>query len=534
MFLHSKIKYQNIFWAILPAFLLLIGSCSGNKTSNIFKEDYLNVDAFQNTLYQKLKPIDTTDTLLQKRLLTDMDLNVTYAYQLSTYKPFWFDKSGLIEAGAALPYHLQMLTYDGLDPEDYHLSRIRQIIRKVKNSKVGVLDSVEDWDAEMTKAYLSAAHDLLFGTGQINSEDTSWHIPNDKQFNGAAVLSRQMDTSNKFPSFDSFRPQLACYQQMRAAVKKWEGLNQDSIYLNTKKHLTLHQDSLIFKVLHKEFGRPYTLFNKDTLSALIATYQRMHQLNITGKADQSTLSSLKELPDYYMQRLFLNMERLREMPRLPGKEYVWVNIPMMKMKYVRDGKLLFQTKAVVGTVKRKTPSLSALMTNVIFNPTWTVPPTIVANDIARGIRRSGSRYLLEKGLRALNDRGEEVTHSVTAANYKEFTYQQPAGPDNALGQIKFNLPNPWDIYLHDTPHENAFSRQIRTLSSGCIRLQDPAGFAQTLLHYTPEQTDSLIQTGTTQSVKLKPPVPVYIIYLTVDADFEHGGLDYLHDIYQKD
>jgi murein L,D-transpeptidase YcbB/YkuD len=535
MFLHSKIKYRNVLPLIIAAgCLFFIASCSGNRTSNIFKEDYLNVDAFQNNLYQRLKPIDSTDSMLREKLLTDLDLNVTYAYQLSTYKPFWFDKSGLISAGYALPYQLKALSREGFDPEDYNLARIREIIRKAKNSRVGILDSVEAWDAEMTRSYLAAARDLLFGRQGTITGDSLWHIPNDKQFNGAEMLSAMMDTSNTFPTFDSFRPRIPVYHQMMQASSIWEDLNRDSIYLETKQHLVANKDSIFFRLLRKELGMSYKPFNPDSFSVLVSGYQRVHNLDVTGKVDKTTISSLKNAPDNYLQCLFLNMERLREMPRNFPEEYIWVNIPMMEMKYVKNGMVRFHTKVAVGSGKRKTPFLLAPMLNVIFNPDWTVPPVIVEHDIAEGIKKYGSNYLRKKNLQALNSDGKEVTASVNASNYKEFTYRQAPGPQNPLGRIKFNLPNPWDIYLHDTPHDNIFSRESRALSSGCIRLQDPEGLAQVLLHFSADQIDSLVNTETTQPVKLNRPLPVYIVYLTVDTDPKSGGLDYLNDIYHLD
>jgi murein L,D-transpeptidase YcbB/YkuD len=177
------------------------------------------------------------------------------------------------------------------------------------------------------------------------------------------------------------------------------------------------------------------------------------------------------------------------------------------------------------------------MANVVFNPPWGVPPTILKNDIGPGVGRSGSAYLARKGLRAFDSKGRDVTGSVNGSNYKRFSYRQPPGAHNSLGEVKFNLPNRWDIYLHDTPHRENFTNRLRALSSGCVRVQNPKVLAEAILedrNFTPEKIDSIIETRRTRFEQLKRNLPVYIVYVTVATDSTGNLLRYLNDVYGRD
>lgn len=197
-------------------------------------------------------------------------------------------------------------------------------------------------------------------------------------------------------------------------------------------------------------------------------------------------------------------------------------------------------RVVVGKNARQTPALNARMANVVINPSWGVPPTILKKDVLPGVQRGGSSYLARKDLKVYDHKGNPVDPSlVNASNYKQFVFRQPPGDDNALGYVKFNLPNKWDIYLHDTPHRELFAKEDRAWSSGCIRVQKPKEMAIYILHemeglrYTPERLDSVIQTAKTRYVTLKHKIPVHVVYLTA-FDNGNGDVRFLRDFYRRD
>lgn len=242
-----------------------------------------------------------------------------------------------------------------------------------------------------------------------------------------------------------------------------------------------------------------------------------------------------------MQSIAVNLERVRWLPQSWDSTYLVVDIPLMELFLRRNGANAMHMRVVVGKPARQTPSLGAPMANVVLNPPWGVPPTILKKDVLPGIQRSGNAYLSRKGLKAYDRHGDVINAgSINAKNYKSFTFRQAPGDDNALGVVKFNLPNPWNIYLHDTPHKGDFPNRNRAKSSGCIRVQEPREMAYYILNdmegkdYPQTKMDSIIETHKTLFVPLKNKIPVHIVYLTAFEDTTGNNLHFLQDIYKKD
>ena len=236
------------------------------------------------------------------------------------------------------------------------------------------------------------------------------------------------------------------------------------------------------------------------------------------------------------------MERIRWMQRQFGDIYLIVDVPQMELFLRKDGANVQHMRVVVGKPERQTPSLFATMANIVINPSWGVPPTILKKDVLPGLRKSGRKYMRKKGLKVYDNDGNVVDPSfINENNYKRYTYKQAPGDDNSLGYVKFNLPNPWDIYLHDTPHRDDFGKRDRFLSSGCIRLQYPKEMAIYILsdmekkkNYTPGRLDSIIATHKTKWEILKTKIPVHIAYLTAYADTTGKHVQFMRDIYFRD
>lgn len=536
--------YRLLVFTLITSFFL---ACNSDKepgkskgVTGIFSSDFVDVSDFKEALSKSMKPIDTKDTAFRHKLLSDPDFNVSYAYQLAEYQPLWFDETGIKKGGTELTKQLNDLWDEGLEPGNYHVGYIQQALTQLENGKDFPLDSIVQWDKTFTKAWLHAAKDLLMGSKEIHQGDSLWFAKNDTEFNGAAYLVKSLKAGSEFPSFDTFRPDIAEYAKMKNAVAQWSALKNDTQYLLLKKNIRPDQaDSTWQAVIEKELHGVQPVENDSAkgIQTWIATYQYYHQLKVTGKYDSATYAKLKLVPDDYIHNLQMNMDRLRALPSKAGAEHVWVNIPLMEVNYYRENELKFHSRVVVGKKSRQTPSLWAPMANVVFNPPWGVPPTILKNDIGPGVGRSGAAYLSRKGLRAFDSKGRDVTGSVNGSNYKRFSYRQPPGAHNSLGEVKFNLPNKWDIYLHDTPHRENFTNRLRALSSGCVRVQNPKILAEAILedrNFTPEKIDSIIDTRRTRFEQLKRNLPVYIVYVTVATDSTGNQLRYLNDVYGRD
>jgi murein L,D-transpeptidase YcbB/YkuD len=246
---------------------------------------------------------------------------------------------------------------------------------------------------------------------------------------------------------------------------------------------------------------------RDTLTALLPTHPQYNELKavlaVTPKKDTATIA-----------RIRTNMDRWRWLPRDLGPKYVIVNVPAYMVALVEDGQVVARRRAVAGAPKTATPSLSATISGVIFNPWWEVPQSI--SDEVRG----------KKGY-------------VTVPNGEgKVRYRQPPGPGNALGRMKLVMPNPHAIFLHDTNAKGLFDKQARAYSHGCIRTEDALGFAQVLLEDTGKWDKAAIQkaiaTGKPVQADLAAPVPVYITYFTAAAISEKSEIVAYSDIYGRD
>lgn len=235
-----------------------------------------------------------------------------------------------------------------------------------------------------------------------------------------------------------------------------------------------------------------------------------------------------------------NLERLRWLPQDFEDEYVIVVVPRMEVAMMEKGKETMKMKVIVGKVSRETPSLNADMQNVVFNPSWGVPPGILKKDVIPGLFSNGEAYLDKKGLEIYDRQGNPVDASqVNKDNYDNYIFRQPPSERNALGQVKFDLPNPYAIYLHDTPHKELFDKDERAYSSGCIRVHEPRKLANYILsemedkHYTMDEINEIVSHNNTEYVKLEKRIPVHIIYLTAYKP-SGGELEFYKDVYNKD
>ena len=238
-----------------------------------------------------------------------------------------------------------------------------------------------------------------------------------------------------------------------------------------------------------------------------------------------------------LTRLRANMERWRWLPRdLPARR-LEVRIPAFETALHRPDAPSLTHPIIVGARKTPTPSFAASIVSVTLNPTWEPPASIVRNELLPHFQRDPAAAVAE-GFDALDSSGAVVDPAAVDWTAQPFRYRlrQRSGPANALGQIRFDLPNPYSIYLHDTSARGLFARSDRALSHGCIRVGDPQSLAQAIID-APEWDDAALQTaiadGETKSIALSAPVPIYVLYLTASAG-EDGGVAYFDDIYHRD
>lgn len=273
------------------------------------------------------------------------------------------------------------------------------------------------------------------------------------------------------------------------------------------------------------------------LSVQLRLFQKSAGIRVTGAVGPQTVAALNNAGSAgSVDKLLDNMERLRWLPRNLGPRYVFVNQAAFEAQVIKDGKPEWTTRVIVGKPNTQTAMFSDEMEVVVFNPSWGVPPSIIANEYLPKLRRDPG-YLDRIGFKVVNQKGKVVSsRSVPWGSYGSkvpYGIQQPPGADNALGEIKFLFPNSHDIYMHDTPSRELFERDGRAFSHGCVRVQNPREFASVLLGWSPEEVAAKVESKGSETVKLSQKIPVHLTYFTAWPD-ETGKIVFFKDIYGRD
>lgn len=217
--------------------------------------------------------------------------------------------------------------------------------------------------------------------------------------------------------------------------------------------------------------------------------------------------------------LAANMDRWRWMPRNLGQRYLLVNAASFEATLWQDSKLVGRWEVIVGKTKSPTPIFAAQVNGVILNPWWEIPSSIAAEGISAMVR---------------NNPGAAAKRGYV---YENGRYRQKPGPNNALGRMKLVMPNPYNVYLHDTPAQSLFDREVRAFSHGCVRVGNALDLAAALLEptglWTKDRIDAEVAAGDTQTISLAAPIPVYVTYFTAEPDDE-GNMRFFPDIYRRD
>ena len=273
-------------------------------------------------------------------------------------------------------------------------------------------------------------------------------------------------------------------------------------------------------------------------------FQIRHGLTPTGVVDKRTLGALNVPASARLRQLRTNLGRLRKLAANAAKRYIAVNIPAAQVEAVENDHVVSRHSGVVGKLDRQTPVLRSKIFQVKFNPTWTLPPTVIERDIIpKGIemRRSGRDVLKRYQIDAYKTYGGKKLNSTTidwnSPAAKNYVYRQQPGKENPLGFVKIDFHNRHAVYLHDTPSKTIFGRNFRAASSGCIRVQNIQQLIAWLMRdvsgWDRNRVDQMQQTGETLNVKLKSQVPIYMVYLTGWATID-GMVHFRRDLYRRD
>ncbi len=440
---------------------------------------------------------------------------------------------------------------DGLTPADYHLDAITTALDAHKRAASSELTA--ELQLLLADAAAALADHLQYGKVRPSTLDKRWNV--DPRV-GAPPLDVALATIAAAPAADQQIEDLKLKHfiylglkqtlaKMRAlaAAGGWPVIPQGPAIKPDAKDLRM---PLIRKRLSvtgelAANGTPEDQSYGPDLQAAVKNFQAHHRLTDDGVLGRGTIEALNVTADARVAQLRANLERARWVVGGLGDTYVLVNLPAFKVYVIRNRKNVWETRTQIGREARQTPAFRAEMKYLVLNPDWTVPPTILAQDVLAGMR-NGQNTIAKKRLTILDDRGRAVDpgtidwQNATPRTFR-YTLRQPPGADNALGRVKFIFPNQYSIFLHDTPSQELFAADLRTFSSGCIRVEHALDLAHVLLEghptWTPEKIKAGLDTKQSQTIFLETPMPVLIVYWTASVGAS-GEIRYAKDVYGLD
>jgi L,D-transpeptidase YcbB len=275
------------------------------------------------------------------------------------------------------------------------------------------------------------------------------------------------------------------------------------------------------------------------VEAGVKRFQARHGITADGVVREQSFKAMNVPATVRLAQLRVNVPRLRDLSRNPGHRFVMCNLPAAQIEAVENGVAVSRHTAVVGKPDRPSPEINSKITEINFNPYWTVPVSIVRRDLIP-IMQKDANYLTNNHIRIFDQHNNELQPTQINWNTEEavnYRFKQDPGSFNSLGSVRINFPNTHQVYMHDTPSKNLFGEDFRFHSSGCVRVQNVRELVYWLLRGTPgwprSEVDRVIKTGERKDVKLKAPVPLYWVYVTAWATAD-GVVQFREDIYGRD
>ncbi len=503
-------------------------------------------------------------------------------YRQIDYQPIWMDHFALNESGEILVRSLKHTASDEWKAYRYRIAKLQTEIKRLSNQPkhAAAIDLLLS-DAFIDYAQQVLNRELLPNTGELDHPSfkkvaaapsiriTSLDVISllSQSLNKGKLRSLVSDLVPQHPGYERLANELDRYQNI-ADSGIWYPLNIESdlslgdrhpqiprlrwmlkAYGDFSNNLAWFESEsedkdplLLAQRYHKNKGAAEYVMDKQTVRAL-KHYQLRNGLKADGKLTQITLDTLNVAPYFIAQRIALNMKRWRYLPVDMGQRYILVNMADFRLDLIDDGQSELSMKVVIGRDQRRTPVLVETISAVILAPHWNVPHRIAMRDILPAAQLNPD-YLSSKHFKVFEGwqtPAQEI--DLENINWDGFnsrinTYRmvQAPGSNNSLGDVKFVLPNDKSIYLHDTNHKELFEQEMRALSSGCIRVEKPRKLAHALLkgqNWNSQLISKVIANAETRPVKLRKPIPVYLMYWTSWVD-DKGLLQMRKDVYQRD
>lgn len=463
---------KKIFIFVVLVFVVFMSCKNSKKEAFEASEDY----------FDTVRKI--TIHAIPEDLLADKSDSIRSYYQVFENHEIWVDR----ENREDLISQIEKTKEEGLNPDDYHINKIYQLELRKDSLQ---LEEQLAYDILLTQTYEKLCNHYY--KGKLNPDEVydNWDLF-EKKLSIAKLLKDAIDKKKIALSIKNLLPNHPTYLSLKEAlveINKLPNSKFDSIDTNLK--IKYNDDSEVVKEIKRRLVYWKDLTQNDTIYSshydskmldAVKKFQGRHGLFADGVIGIGTIRALNCNKETRKGQILANLERWRWFSRNLGEQYILINLPEYQLNYIKDNDTLATRKIVCGKPQRMTPILSSKLSNFVFNPTWTVPPTIIREDLS--VEASSNRNYFSKNRITIykgNNNTVVSPYEWNPEKAESYRYVQTPGYNNSLGLVKFNFPNHHSVYLHDTNHRDFFDYKYRALSSGCVRVQYPVDLAKLIL-----------------------------------------------------
>jgi L,D-transpeptidase YcbB len=441
---------------------------------------------------------------------------------------------------------------DGLDPADYQLPLLQELSKQV--AAQGATDTLKaQYDILLSEALLRLGYHLSFGKVDPQSFDAQWNYDRTlPRIDVAREIEEAIASTSVYDRVAALKPTHPLYVLLKQELARYRASEREGGWPAVPTGPALKPGTSDERVpaLRARLVRSGDLADASAsdpllydapLVAATRQYQQRNGLEADGVVGATTVAELNVPVAERITQLRVNLDRGRVLLHDLPDRFIVVNIAGYTIYLVQGQQIVWNARVQVGKTYRRTPLFRSEITYLVFNPTWTVPPGIIKADILPAARQD-PRSITRRGLRVLDTSGREVDPATIDwsrfnSGHIPYTLRQDPGPSNALGRVKFMFPNPYQVYLHDTPSQSLFERSDRAFSSGCVRVERALELAERVLddaeRWNQNSIAQVITSERLQNVTLKTKLPVLLAYWTAWVD-PQGMTNFRRDLYGQD
>jgi murein L,D-transpeptidase YcbB/YkuD len=469
-------------------------------------------------------------------------------YSRRAFRAAWSDPGNAAQLRKALADSYD----DGLNPADYHLPLLEEL--SVQITQATATDAVRaQYDVLLTEALLRLAYHLSFGKVDAETFDAQWNYGRTlARTDIAQEVERALAAADVYQRVEALKPTQYMYVELKRELARYRAAATSAAWpkIADGEPLTAGMSDARVPMLRARLiasgdldaaGASDSLSYDPALVAAVRVFQQRMGLQSDGVAGSGTIAELNVPLADRIRQLRVNLDRGRVLLRDLPDDFIVVNIAGFTAHLVRARQFVWSGRVQVGKPFRRTPIFRSQLSYVVFNPTWTVPPGIIENDILPAAKRDPGS-ITRKGLKVLDANGRELDpHSIDWSRFDSghipYTLRQDPGPSNALGRVKLMFPNQYFVYLHDTPSQALFERAERSFSSGCVRVERALELTELVLNdqqrWNKDSIAEVLATGQPQNVTLQKSIPVLLTYWTAWVD-PQGRTNFRRDLYGQD